>query len=110
MKKGDGYPYLLALNTTDGSLKWGKKVDAHPSATLTMSPNIHAGYVYQGVSSLEEVLAAGPNYPCCTFRGNMLKVDLATGDVVWRTYMTPDNGGQVGGFSGKGAIQMLCQS
>lgn len=54
----------------------------------------------QGVSSLEELWAANPSYPCCTFRGSMLKVDLATGNILWRTYTVPDNGGQTGGFSG----------
>jgi polyvinyl alcohol dehydrogenase (cytochrome) len=100
MKKAGGYPYLFALNAADGSIVWGKRVDAHPAAMLTQSPTVHAGYIYQGVSSLEELWATDKNYPCCTFRGNMLKVDLANGNIVWRTYVTPDNGGTTGGFSG----------
>lgn len=101
MKKGGGYPYLLVLNIADGSLNWGKRVDPHPAAMLTMSPTVHAGYIYQGVSSLEELWATSSTYPCCTFRGNMLKVDLATGNIIWRTYMAPDNSGKIGGFSGE---------
>jgi polyvinyl alcohol dehydrogenase (cytochrome) len=58
-------------------------------------------FVLQGISSLAELWATKPDYPCCTFRGNFIKVDLTNGDIVWRTYMTPDNNGQVGGFSGK---------
>jgi polyvinyl alcohol dehydrogenase (cytochrome) len=54
----------------------------------------------QGISSLEELWATKADYPCCTFRGNMIKVDLTNGDIVWRTYMAPDNNNQVGGFSG----------
>lgn len=100
MKKGGGYPYLFTLNAADGSIKWGKRVDPHPAAMLTQSPTVHAGYIYQGVSSPEELWASDKNYPCCTFRGNMLKVDLATGNIVWRTYMTPDNFETTDGFSG----------
>lgn len=54
----------------------------------------------QGISSLEELWATNANYSCCTFRGNMIKVDAATGAILWRTYMAPDNNNQVGGFSG----------
>lgn len=100
MKKGGGYPYLLAINIANGKLIWGKRVDTHVDAMMTQSPTIHAGYIYSGVSSLEELHAASPGYACCTFRGNMLKVDLATGKIIWRTYMTPDNKDLPGGFSG----------
>lgn len=50
-----------------------------------------------GVSSLEEALPADQ---CCTFRGSLAKQDIRTGSVIWRTYMLPDNGGKLGGYSG----------
>lgn len=50
-----------------------------------------------GVSSLEESL---PTNLCCTFRGSMVKMDVKTGAVLWRTYTLPDNGGRLGGYSG----------
>jgi len=51
--------------------------------------------VYVGVSSLEEALAAFiPGYPCCSFRGSMLALDLETGEILWQTYTAP------AGFSG----------
>ena len=28
----------------------------------------------------------GPTYACCTFRGSIVAMDAATGDVVWRAY------------------------
>ena len=52
---------------------------------------------YVGVSSLEVEL---PPEQCCTFRGSLAKLDIGTGDVTWRTYMIPDNGGRPGGYSG----------
>lgn len=53
-----------------------------------------------GVSSLEEILP--PNL-CCTFRGSLVKLDIQTGAILWRTYTLPDNGGRLGGYAG-GAI------
>jgi polyvinyl alcohol dehydrogenase (cytochrome) len=39
------------------------------------------------VSSLEEGLAADPNYKCCTFRGALAAVDPATGSVRWKKHI-----------------------
>lgn len=75
-------------------------MDPHPAAMITQSATVHNGYIYVGVSSLEELWANAKDYPCCTFIGNMLKVELSTGNVVWRTYMAPQNGNTTGGFSG----------
>lgn len=50
-----------------------------------------------GLSSLEVEL---PPEQCCTFRGSFAKLDIGTGEVIWRTYMIPDNGGRRGGYSG----------
>lgn len=63
MKKGGGFPYLLAVNAADGSLAWCKRVDPHPAAMITQSPTVYNGAVYVGVSSLEELWANGPGYP-----------------------------------------------
>lgn len=100
MKKGGGWPYLLVLKIADGSLVWGKRLDTHAAAMLTQSPTVHAGYIYQGVSSLEELWAANAAYPCCSFRGSMVKLDLSTSAIKWQTYMVPDNRGGTDGFSG----------
>jgi polyvinyl alcohol dehydrogenase (cytochrome) len=39
------------------------------------------------VSSAEEVIAAGKGYPCCSFRGSLVALDLATGRKQWQTFM-----------------------
>src|SRR5256885_201379 len=31
-----------------------------------------------------------PGYPCCTFRGSLVALDVKNGDVVWKTYTIPD--------------------
>ena len=81
---------LLAFNKNTGAIVWVSKLDDHPAAIITQSATVHDGRVYVGVASQEEALAGFvPGYPCCTFRGSMLSVDVATGAIVWKTYFVP---------------------
>jgi polyvinyl alcohol dehydrogenase (cytochrome) len=91
--------YLLAIDAHTGALKWRTKLDPHPLAVDTQSPVVYDGSVYVGVASLEEGAAANPTYPCCSFRGSVMKVNAATGAVQWKTYTVPstDTGGSVWG-------------
>lgn len=52
---------------------------------------------YVGISSLSEVVV---DEPCCNFQGSMVKVDIKTGKILWRTKMIPDNGNKIGLYSG----------
>ena len=90
---------LLAINAVTGALKWNTQLDSHPLAVDTQSPVVYDGSIYVGVASLEEGAAANPSYPCCSFRGSVLKIDAATGAVQWKTYMVPTGytGGSVWG-------------
>jgi polyvinyl alcohol dehydrogenase (cytochrome) len=38
------------------------------------------------MSSYEEAQGSNPDYECCTFRGSVSAVDIATGKIVWKTY------------------------
>src|SRR5262245_46344188 len=85
--------YLFAVNRQTGNLKWKTQLDAHPTAVVTQSPTIYRDTVYVGVASLEEVLAGNvAGYPCCTFRGSALAVNLGKGKIKWKTYTTFNNG------------------
>ena len=80
----------MAINKTTGALLWKTQLESHPSAIITQSASIFDGVVYVGVSSLEEAIAAfTPGYVCCSFRGSMAALDLATGKILWKTYLTP---------------------
>lgn len=81
--------YLLAINGTDGTLRWATQLDSHPEAIDTQSPIVYNGVVYVGVASLEEAAAIDPSYPCCSFRGSALAVSATTGQIMWKTYMAP---------------------
>ena len=101
--------HLFAVNATTGAPIWRTRLDTtpighdHPLAILTAGPLVVNGVIYQGVSSAEEGQAADPTYPCCTFRGSVVAVRAATGEILWKTYTVPDNGGVLGGYSG-GAV------
>lgn len=75
--------YLLALDARTGNLIWKQSADPSPFSLLTNSVIIYQGVVYSGVSSIEEFL----DFP--TFRGSVAAYSLATGAVIWRTYMAP---------------------
>jgi len=91
--------YLLAINADTGALRWRTQLDSHPLAIDTQSPVVYEGSVYVGVASLEEGAAADPSYPCCSFRGSVMKLNATTGSVQWKTYMVPQGytGGSVWG-------------
>jgi polyvinyl alcohol dehydrogenase (cytochrome) len=91
---------LLAISAATGDLLWKVVLDGHAAAIVTQSPVAHQQRVYVGVASGEEFNAALPRYRCCTFRGSVVAVEAATGEIAWRTYTTPDNGGAPGGHSG----------
>lgn len=95
--------HVIAIDRNSGALRWITQVDPHPAAIITGSPVFHGNIVYVGVSSNEEALAVNPAYPCCTFRGSMVALDVFTGEILWKTYVVRDNGGLTGGYSG-GAI------
>jgi polyvinyl alcohol dehydrogenase (cytochrome) len=81
---------LLAFNKSTGQLVWKTKLDDHPAAIITQSASVFDGVVYVGVASQEEALAAFvPGYQL-SFRGSMLAVDLATGRILWKTYLAPE--------------------
>ena len=95
----------IAVNRFTGQRMWVTKIDSHLAAIVTGSPVISDGTVYQGVSSNEEALATDPTYPCCTFRGSMVALSLKSGRMKWKTYTSPENGGQTGGYSGNAIWQ-----
>ena len=87
---GDFNANVYALDAATGAAIWRRDVEAHPGARITGAPVLHEDRLYVPVSSLEEVLAANPEYPCCTFRGSIAALDAATGEPVWQSFTIPD--------------------
>ncbi len=86
---GDILAKLYAVNAWTGELVWSKRADDHPAATLTGSPALHDDTLFVPVSSLEVIPAADPAYPCCSFRGSVLAVNVIDGSERWRHYTIP---------------------
>ncbi|MCW3089909.1 MAG: PQQ-binding-like beta-propeller repeat protein [Ferruginibacter sp.] len=95
-----GFPFIgawvLGINKVTGNLIWKTQVDDFFAAVVTQSAMVHGDKAFVGVASQEENFAADPTYPCCSFRGSMVSLDVNTGQILWKTYMTPANKG----FSG----------
>ncbi len=86
---------VLAFDKVTGAVAWATQADDHPAAIITQSATVFDGRVYVGVASQEEALAAlFPGYPCCSFRGSMVALDLDTGAILWKTLLAPE------GYSG----------
>ncbi len=83
---GDIAGWLYALDATSGELIWKIRADKHDAARIVGGVQIDGDDLYIGVSSLEEGMSMDPDYACCSFRGSILKIDAATGRVIWQTY------------------------
>ena len=72
---GDTGARVYAIDAATGAEVWSQKVESHPGARITGAPTLHEDRLYVPVSSIEEVLAADPDYGCCTFRGSIVALD-----------------------------------
>ncbi|CZR56630.1 uncharacterized protein PAC_06519 [Phialocephala subalpina] len=90
----EAHALLLAINKTTGKLIDALQLETHPLALLTMSPTFYQGYLFMGVSSLEEG-APGTivDYKCCSFTGSMHALTFEHGRLrlIWSQAMIPAN-------------------
>ncbi len=93
---GDLLARAYAVDARTGELIWTVKVDDHPNATITGTPTLVADRLLVPISSLEVTSAADPSYPCCTFRGAVMAIDVDTGDVLWKQHTIDEAPRQVG--------------
>ncbi len=85
--------FVVAVDKSTGAVKWRTPLhDDHPAAIITGSPILDGSRLYVGVSSLEEVFDGNVSgYTCCSFRGSIVALDVATGKVVWQTKTIRDD-------------------
>lgn len=91
---GDLIGHVYAVDAATGRELWRRRMDDHPSTTITGSPVYAAGTLFVPVSSLEEATAQPA--PCCTFRGSVVALDAATGEVLWKRYTIDQPAKQTG--------------
>jgi polyvinyl alcohol dehydrogenase (cytochrome) len=83
---GDDKGTVYALDAQRGTLVWKTQVDSHPLARVVAAPTLYNSRVYVSMASSEEAMAAVPGYACCTFRGSVAALDIATGKVLWKSF------------------------
>ena len=93
---GDFSATVHAIDASDGSLVWRASVGDHTDATITGSPKLHDGALYVPLSSSEWATAADPGYACCTFRGGVVSLDAASGELNWRTHVIEEPAAETG--------------
>ena len=87
---GDRKGFVYQLDAHTGEILWKFLSEDHPDVLITSSPVLHKGRLYLALASLEELSGGNMNYECCTFRGSVQAIDVATGTVDWKTYVIPE--------------------
>lgn len=83
---GDVLGNVYAVDATTGKELWRMRPEVHRAATITGGFALWGQKLYVPISSLEVGSAENPNYPCCTFRGSVVALDVATGEKKWQAY------------------------
>jgi len=83
---GDDTGAVYALDAQKGTLLWKTQVDTHPLARIVGAPTLNGDHLYVAVSSTEDTAAADPSYSCCSFRGSVVALDIASGRTLWKSY------------------------
>src|SRR6202789_27170 len=82
---GDDTGAVYALDAQKGTLLWKTQVDTHPTARILGAPTLYNDRLYVAVGSNEDNNTSNPNYSCCTFRGSVAALDIASGHVLWKS-------------------------
>src|SRR5207245_5156890 len=93
---GDQSANMYAVDAATGKLIWKTKIDQNSRAAVTAAAALDAGRLYVGLSSREESQVDDLKYPCCSFRGSMVAMDVSNGKVLWKTYTIEGEAEQVG--------------
>ena len=91
---GDLNGNMMGVNAGTGDLEWITELDPNPNAIVTTSPIVFGRRLYIATSS------SGGGAARQIFRGSMSALDIRTGEIVWQTFVLPDNDDMPGGFAG----------
>ena len=99
---GDDKGAVYALDAQSGALLWKTQVESHPLARIDGS-TLHLARLYVAVGSSEPESARDPGYGCCTFRGSVAALDVASGHVEWKSYLVGEEARAVSNPAGGAA-------
>ena len=85
---GERTRQVKAYDAQTGKLIWTSPVlETHASSGIGGSPIVAGDQILAPTTSGEEGAARQNTYPCCSFRGALIALDLRTGRINWRTPM-----------------------
>ena len=87
---GDAAAVVHAVDAATGAAIWTNPVETQPNASIWSSPIVWDGLLYIGVASIAKEVG---------FRGSVVALDVATGEVAWQTYMVPEGADGAGVFA-----------
>ncbi len=83
---GDQNGLVHGLDAATGNPLWQVRADPYSGARIVGSTVFHDGVVYAPVTSGDEVDAMDLSFSCCTFRGSVVALNAATGQMIWKAY------------------------
>ena len=76
-----------ALDAQTGKEIWkSEALETHPASSVGGALAVSGDEVFVPFSSGEEPVAMQPTYPCCSFRGSVVALDIKTGKQLWKTF------------------------
>lgn len=92
----DNATNVYALDVTTGKLLWEKRVGQHAQSANTGSVVVYDNIVYVPLTSLEVVSVLLPNYPCCSSSGEVVALNVRSGDEIWRHRVMAEEAAETG--------------
>lgn len=82
---------VFAVDKNSGNPLWSTQVDDTALSFITHSAIVYGGTAYVGTASNEELVAGfvPKAYWQWQFRGSVVALNVATGQIKWKTYMAP---------------------
>ena len=82
---------VRAFDAQSGKEIWkSAQLESNPVAGITGAPVVSGDQLFVPLTSGEEPAARQLTYPCCSFRGSLVALDLATGKTEWKTSVIPE--------------------
>jgi polyvinyl alcohol dehydrogenase (cytochrome) len=85
---GERTRMVRAIDAQTGKEIWkSAQLESNPVAGITGTPVIAGDQLFVPLTSGEEPAARQLSYRCCSFRGSLVALDLATGKTQWKTFV-----------------------
>ncbi|HEX3363932.1 PQQ-binding-like beta-propeller repeat protein [Phenylobacterium sp.] len=85
---GERTRVVRAMDAATGKEIWRSgQLETNPVAGITGTPVVSGDQLFVPLTSGEEPAARQLSYACCSFRGSLVGLDLATGKTQWKTFV-----------------------